>query len=257
MMDYNIGIMKNAIHAVIQGKGGIGKSFIASIIAQYIREKGLIPACFDTDQENTTFHAYKNLNVRQVDLSDENRVIDQGKFDILIEELLNIESPCVIDSGANTFSPFCAYLLDNEVIDILESNGKPFFIHTIVGGGDVIEDTSNGFLSLINAFPTARIVLWRNLHYGDLVLPTEKKTSWEKTKLYQDNIERLTGEITLIRRNPQTYGEDIKRMNAERLTLKEVKSSTSYPIMSKQRIQIVFREIFEQLDNVNWSNSHE
>ncbi|MEC5509916.1 conjugal transfer protein TraL [Klebsiella oxytoca] len=256
-MSYEHNTMKNAIHAVIQGKGGIGKSLIASTIAQYIRSKGHEPACFDTDQENTTFHAYKDLNVKLIDLSDENRVIDQGKFDQLIEQLLETESPCVIDSGANTFSPFCAYLLDNEVIGVLEGSGKPFYIHTIVGGGDVLEDTANGFESLISAFPTAKIVLWKNLHYGELVLPTEKRTSWEKTKMYQDNQEHLYGEITLTRRNPQTYGEDIKRMNAERLTLQQVITGTSFPIMSKQRIQIVFREIFEQLDNVNWSNSHE
>ena len=39
-------------HFVLQGKGGVGKSFIASLITQYLTEKGRLEACFDTDPVN-------------------------------------------------------------------------------------------------------------------------------------------------------------------------------------------------------------
>lgn len=40
------------IHMVLQGKGGVGKSFIATVIAQYKRSKGQQPLCIDTDPVN-------------------------------------------------------------------------------------------------------------------------------------------------------------------------------------------------------------
>ena len=47
------------INMVLQGKGGVGKSFVASTLAQYMKNKGEEPLCIDTDPVNTTFAATK------------------------------------------------------------------------------------------------------------------------------------------------------------------------------------------------------
>ena len=39
-------------HTVLQGKGGVGKSFIAAILAQYMNAMGRKPLCIDTDPVN-------------------------------------------------------------------------------------------------------------------------------------------------------------------------------------------------------------
>jgi CO dehydrogenase nickel-insertion accessory protein CooC1 len=39
----------SAIHLSLQGKGGVGKSLIASILAQYFVENGHKVECVDTD----------------------------------------------------------------------------------------------------------------------------------------------------------------------------------------------------------------
>jgi hypothetical protein len=41
-------------------------------------------------------------------------------------------------------------------------------------------------------------------------------------------------------------------MNMARLTLEEVRASERFNVMEKQRIKVVFRDLFEQLDKVNW-----
>ena len=38
-----------AIHLTLQGKGGVGKSLIAAILAQYLKGKGREVRCIDTD----------------------------------------------------------------------------------------------------------------------------------------------------------------------------------------------------------------
>ena len=72
------------IHMVLQGKGGVGKSFIAAILAQYKAGKGQTPLCIDTDPVNLTFHGYKALGVRRLELMDADEITSRN-FDILVE----------------------------------------------------------------------------------------------------------------------------------------------------------------------------
>ena len=51
------------VHMMLQGKGGVGKSFISALVAQYQKAKGQTPLCIDTDPVNGTFHGYEGLNV--------------------------------------------------------------------------------------------------------------------------------------------------------------------------------------------------
>lgn len=48
--------MNNSAHLVLQGKGGVGKSLVSSIIAQYLNQKNYTTICGDTDPVNSTFH---------------------------------------------------------------------------------------------------------------------------------------------------------------------------------------------------------
>ena len=59
--------MQNTVHFVLQGKGGIGKTYVSTILAQWLQSKSETALrCYDTDQENTTFSRYKALDVKHV-----------------------------------------------------------------------------------------------------------------------------------------------------------------------------------------------
>ncbi|WP_455474103.1 nucleotide-binding protein [Bartonella sp. B30(2025)] len=53
------------IHIVLQGKGGVGKSLVASLVMQYLLENKTDVRGIDTDPVNQTFANYKNFNVKQ------------------------------------------------------------------------------------------------------------------------------------------------------------------------------------------------
>ena len=44
----------STVHLILQGKGGVGKSVIATLLAQYLRDKGLTVTCFDADPVNSS-----------------------------------------------------------------------------------------------------------------------------------------------------------------------------------------------------------
>ncbi|WP_395405166.1 hypothetical protein ACHMW6_02165 [Pseudoduganella sp. UC29_106] len=242
--------MQNTVHFVLQGKGGIGKTLVSTVLAQWLKAKGDTPLrCYDTDQENTTFSRYKALDVKHIPVMTESRTIDPKRFDALMIDILEEDGNCVIDNGANTFSPLLAYLIENDCFNLLEESGRKVYIHTIVGGGDTLHDTAMGFVSTAKSTHVP-LVLWENEHFG--LLQSASGKAFIESQTYADNSSRVRGRVVLAQRNADTFGADVKKMNTARLTLDEVKSSDKFNVMEKQRIKVVFRDLFEQLDLVNW-----
>src|ERR1035438_2847412 len=206
--------MQNTVHFVLQAKGGIGKSFVSTLLAQHvINETGAV-RCFDTDQENTTFAHYAALSVRHIALADQSRVINPKRFDTLMETLLTEEGNFVIDTGANTFSNLLAYMVENEVFALLRQVRKTTYVHTIVGGGDTLADTANGFYAIAQKVSGTRVVLWLNEHFGEI--KTVEGKPFTETQAYRQSAGRLTGTVTLYKRNAATFGEDIPKLNTKR-----------------------------------------
>jgi hypothetical protein len=242
--------MQNTVHFVLQGKGGIGKTYVSTILAQWLQTKSETPLrCYDTDQENTTFSRYKALDVKHVPVMTESRTIDPKRFDALMIDILEEDGNCVIDNGANTFSPLMAYLIENDCFNLLEESGRKVYIHTIVGGGDTLHDTAMGFVTTAKSTQVP-LVLWENEHFG--MLQSASGKSFLESQTYAENSQRVRGRVVLSARNADTFGADVKKMNTGRLTFDEVKASDKFNVMEKQRIKVVFRDLFEQLDLVNW-----
>jgi hypothetical protein len=242
--------MNNTVHFILQGKGGIGKTLVSTLLANWIRTKDALPLrCFDTDQENATFSRYKALAVKHVPVMTDERTIDPKRFDALMIDILETEGNCVIDNGANTFSPLMGYLIENDAFAMLQDAGREVYIHTIVGGGDTLHDTATGFVSTARSTQVP-LVLWENEHFGRLQSAAGKQ--FTESQSYIDNASRVRGRVVLAQRNPDTFGADLKKMNIARLTLDEVIASDKFNVMEKQRIKVVFRDVFEQLDNVQW-----
>jgi hypothetical protein len=242
--------MQNTVHFILQGKGGIGKTLVSTILAQWLAPKDGRPLrCYDTDQENPTFSRYKAMNVKHVPVMTDTRTIDPKRFDALMIDLLEEDGNCVIDNGANSFSPLMAYLLENDCFGLLEESGRKVYIHTIVGGGDTLHDTATGFVSTAKATGVP-LVLWENEHFGKLASASGKL--FTESQSYSDHASRVRGRVVLAARNPDTFGADLKKMNMGRLTEGEVRASDKFNVMEKQRIKVVFRDLYEQLDKVNW-----
>jgi len=242
--------MQNTVHFVLQAKGGIGKSFVSTLLAQHIINETGAVRCFDTDQENTTFKHYTALAVTHIALTDQSRLIDPKKFDALMETLLTEVGNFVIDTGANTFSNLLAYVVENEVFGLLRQARKAIYVHTIVGGGDTLADTANGFYAIAQKVSGARIVLWLNEHFGDI--KTVEGKSFTETQAYRQSASRLTGTVLLYRRNPATFGEDIRKLNTRRHLIAQALVSPDYSLMEKQRIKTFSRDVFEQLRALPW-----
>ena len=50
--------MSKQINLVINGKGGVGKSFFATNFVQYLKDRGIAHRALDTDHENSTLKRF-------------------------------------------------------------------------------------------------------------------------------------------------------------------------------------------------------
>ncbi|MDP3331893.1 MAG: conjugal transfer protein TraL [Methylococcaceae bacterium] len=234
------------IHIVLQGKGGVGKSFICAMIAQYKISKGQSPLCIDTDPVNSTFHGFKALNVRLLEIM-ENNEIRSRNFDTLVELIAPSKNDVIIDNGASSFVPLTHYLISNHVPSLLQEMGHEMVVHTVITGSQALLDTVSGFAQLASQFPAeALFVVWLNPFWGPI---EDEGKNFEQMKAYTTNKARVSAIVKIPTLKEDTYGRDLSDMLQDRLTFDEALAMESLTIMTRQRLKIVKSQLFGQLDN--------
>jgi cellulose biosynthesis protein BcsQ len=238
----------STIHLSLQGKGGVGKSLVASILAQYLLQRGKTVRCIDTDPVNKTLSQYHGLPTEQLKLLREGGV-DQRGFDVLMEQLLTDESSVfVVDNGASTFIPLWNYILENNVHELLRNANKRLYVHTVITGGQALFDTLNGFSQLAESTTDQNIIVWVNEYFGRVERDGKQ---FADMKVFQENQHRVFGTVGIAKRNQDTFGRDVEEMISRKLTFAEAIRESDFSIMTKQRLKVVERELFEQLDELS------
>jgi len=233
------------IHLLLQGKGGVGKSFIAATLAQYKMTKGQKPLCIDTDPINSTFEGYKALGVKRLEIM-QNNEIDPRNFDQLIELVAPSTDDVIIDNGASSFVQLTHYLITNQVPELLFGMGHEMVVHTVITGGQAQDDTVNGFVQLACQFPDkALFVVWLNPYWGPI---EQNGKNFEQMKAYITNKDRVSAIVHIPDLKKETFGYDLNIMLQKRLTFDEAIGMDSLTIMARQRLTIIKNQLFEQLD---------
>jgi len=244
----NGGDNRGSIHLTLQGKGGVGKSLIASVLAQYFLEHGRDVRCIDTDPVNRTLAQYSALAAERLNLRDEHNRIDQRSFDTLMERFLTEDGATfVVDNGASTFLPLWHYLLENNALEYLHQQQHRVFVHTVITGGQALIDTLNGFSELAKSTQERNIVVWVNEYFGRVEADGKK---FSEMTAYCDNSDKVCGAVIFTKRNQDTFGRDVEEMISAKLTFQEAINTARMPIMAKQRLKVVQRDLFEQLDQL-------
>lgn len=233
------------IHIILQGKGGVGKSMIAAMVAQYMAGKSRIPLCIDTDPVNATFEGYQALDVRRLEIMDGDE-INTRYFDALIEMVATAQRDVIIDNGASSFVPLSHYLISNQVPELLQEMGHELVVHTVVTGGQALMDTVSGFAQLASQFPAQSLfIVWLNPYWGPI---EHEGKGFEQLKAYAAHQERVSAIIRIPALKEETYGRDFAEMLRNRLTFDEALADPALTIMTRQRLKIVKAQLFAQLD---------
>ncbi|MBB3221666.1 conjugal transfer protein TraL [Pseudoduganella umbonata] len=235
------------IHLTMQGRGGVGKSFVSSLLAQYLLHYDVPMRCFDTDPVNDTFSQYTALGARQINILGADNNINGRAFDELVTALLENDRAAVIDNGASTFVPLMAYLVESGVLDVLQNAGRQVLLHSVLTGGQAFDDTRKGLEGILAAH-RAPVVVWINEYFG----PVERGGyGFTDSALYAQNADRIKGIIRLEKGNNDTFGKDLELMLQRKLTFAEALDSEQFGIMPRQRLTMTRDAIFAQMAAVD------
>jgi hypothetical protein len=108
--------MQKQINLVLNGKGGVGKSFFAANFIQYLKDQQMPHVAIDTDNENSTLKRF-HPNARFVNLA------KLRELDGLVAALENT-SLVVVDCRAASTDVFLNYFAELTVFDVLNSMGS-------------------------------------------------------------------------------------------------------------------------------------
>lgn len=237
------------VHLTLQGKGGVGKTFVAAILAQVIaqqnRDRPL--RVIDTDPVNATLSDYTAFQVDHLRLQDNGSTrINERHFDTLMERLLSEDADFVIDNGAASFVPLSNYLVENEVIPLLLAAGKQIYVHVLITGGQGMIDTLSGLSQLADQLPEeVHLVVWLNEFFG----PIESDGKlFEDMAVYKKNKARIFALVTLPKQSEDTFGADVQSMLTRKLSFSQATQSADFSLMSRQRLKLVERTIFDQVN---------
>ena len=235
------------IHFILQGKGGVGKSLIATILAEYFISKDKKPHCVDCDAVNQTFASFRKLHVRHLEILKDG-LIDPRSFDNLIELIDKAEddNPFVIDNGSSSFLPVCDYLLSHEIIPMLKEMGHETYIHTVLTGGADLQDTLEGFIAISMHFSEIPLVVWRNEFFGGL---ENNGKSIDDEAVFTDHLKNVFAQIVLPKPQGQTFGRDLIELRAKKQTLLEGINNEKFTMMMRRRLNILQSRYFTALEN--------
>jgi len=240
------------IHFVMQGKGGVGKSYSASLLFQYLSEtypKDKFLA-LDTDPNNSTLVSIKKIEAMFLDLFNEDERIDERKFDKMIELFFNRpDHHFIVDNRATSFLPLLSYIKENEIFPMISEQFN-IIVHIPITGGQAQEDTIKAMEQLIESFKgTCNFVVWINEYFGK-IKDSDGKT-FEDMDAYKLNKEFINGIVYLPEMNEKTYGKDLEQMTKNKKTFAEVLEDKKFSLMTKQRLSIYKKKIFNSLGVIN------
>jgi len=103
------------VHLVLRGKGGVGKSVVASWLAGFLMNGGKPVCCIDGDPVNRSLGQYKALRAEKLELVNQDGLVQRTRYDNLLERFAKESATFVVDSGATAFLPFWRYVVETEM----------------------------------------------------------------------------------------------------------------------------------------------
>lgn len=199
------------------GKGGTGKTLVASLIAQYMR--------------------YRNHEVDLVEAT--SLANDQGNYDYIFNYVLEANKNFVIDNDTSESLLLRQYILESDLIGLIYQYGKQVVMHVVLTDDPA---THSHLELMLSQMPRqVLIVVWLNEFHSEFA-------DFEQTDVYLKNKHRIQQLVLL--ENVRLGGRDLEKMLAARLTFAEASVSPVFCELEKRRLHRVKEGVFRQLEEV-------
>lgn len=214
---------------IMNGKGGVGKSFFATNFVQYLKDRKHDHRAIDTDNENSTLKRFHP----EADFADLN---DPRGLDQLFATLA--ECPLVVvDGRAASTDLVLDYFAEVSAFELLESGNASL---TVVMPVNHEADSVTQIKLIADTLgDRCRYVVVKNqAHSGQFTLYENSRT---RSRLLD---ELQAGELVM----PRLYDWLVAALNQHNLTITQAQTHPAFNVVDRQRLKNWQKTFFAQVD---------
>jgi cellulose biosynthesis protein BcsQ len=215
---------------ILNGKGGVGKSFFAVNFIQFLKDKGIAHVAIDSDNENSTLKRF-HPEARFLDLG------NRREMDVIFAALEKA-SLVVVDCRAASTDLFLDFFAEVELAEVLKSLGAALTLVVPVNHElDSVEQVQRLAEQLGK---TVRYVVVRNAAHSDSFALFDSAEVRVRLK------SELGGrEITMTRMQDWL----VEALNRENVTISAAVRHTGFSLLDRQRLQTWQRKLFAEIES--------
>ena len=223
--------MQKRIDTIINGKGGVGKSFFAVNLVQYLKDKSISHVAIDTDNENSTL---KRFHPEATFLD-----IEDAKEIDLIFTALDTADLVVVDCRAASTDIFLNYFEELEIFRLLEKTGA---LMTVVSPVNHETDSVEQIRNLSERLnDNCQYLIVKNQALS------ERFGNYEQSKTRARLVEQLGAKEILM---PKLYDWLVADLNKKDMTITPAIRHESFTLFDRQRMRNWQRRLYEEIESV-------
>lgn len=215
---------------ILNGKGGVGKSFFATNFVQFLKDKDIAHVAIDSDNENSTLKRF-HPETRFLDL-DNRRELDQIFITLEKADL------AVVDCRAASTDLFIDYFTEIDLPTVLSELGA---VLTLIMPLNHESDSVDQVQRLADEFGNrCSYVVVRNAAHSDSF------ALFESSEVREQLRGKLGGiEISMARLQDWL----VEALNAENLTATVAARHPSFNLLDRQRLQTWQRRLYTEIES--------
>ncbi|HUP10383.1 MAG TPA: mobilization protein [Caldimonas sp.] len=229
--------METRIHLIGGEKGGVGKSLVARVVAQYMIDRGLPFIGYDTDRSHGALLRFYREHAAPV-------LVDRVEsLDSIVESAVDVPGRRVlVDLAAQTHDPLVKWMDDAGVVNLVDELGIALHYWHVMDAG---KDSVDLLKKLLDRFGTGlNYVLVRNQVRGNDFGLLEQSGE-------QARAQALGARVVTIKKLHEGV---INRIDSGSSSFAEAKMSdreaSGLGLMDRQRLKMWLRDAYRELDEV-------
>lgn len=226
------------IHFIGGEKGGIGKSVVSRLLAQYHIDRGIPFTAFDTDSSHGALARF------YADFTTEIKLSDHDGADKLMEAAVEKSQNVLVDLAAQTTQHLVKWFEDTDLLGIAKEEGVTIVLwHVLDDGADGIKLLSQLFERFGNR---TNYVVVKNYGRGKDFSRFESSPARAKAVALDAKVIEI----------PDLYSGCMRKIDHMGLSFWAAANNREHGLglMERQRIKVWLRKAYEQFDQIGQSH---
>lgn len=231
----------NSLNFIGGEKGGVGKSVVSRLLAQYFIDKGRPFTGFDTDRSHTSFTRFYSDYASPV-IVDSYEGLDRLVEAFEDQSVGSEQKSVIVDLAAQTAAPLTRWIKDSDLFSVMKDLGIAVNIWHVADAGKDSVDLLGRLLNTFEEGPNYIVV--KNHGRGSDFSQLEESQALEKAVSMGANV------ITLGQLHEASMRKIDRQNTSFWAAINDRSSPESLGLLERQRVKLWLKRSYDMLDSL-------